>query len=101
MDTLSIATVPERNRSSATLRAVPDGSPSPESVLVFRPPIQPASLQSEQSLLLYPPELNREHILLCGDQADIGLSSAMQVSFVIHLQDPVESLPNVVNTDSD
>lgn len=103
VDTFSITTGPERNRSSGTMaRPLPDGSPTPESSLVFRRQVQPTSPQPDDSLPHCPSSENRDNTLQLGDQDGIGQSSvAMQVSFIIHLQDPVEALPHAVNTDSD
>lgn len=103
VETLCIATVPERNRSSATtMRAMPDGSPNPESSVIFRRQVQPTSPQPDDSLLQCPAVVDRDNTLQHEDQDDTGQSSvAMQVSFLIHLQDPVELLPHVVNMDSD
>ena len=102
VDTFSIATVPERNRSSATMRAMPEGSPTPESSLTFRRQVQPTPPQPDDSLLHCPSVVNRDSTLEREDQDDTGKSSvAMQVSFLIHLQDPVELLPHVVDIDSD
>lgn len=102
VDTFSITTVPERNRTSPIMmRARPDGSPTPESSLIFRHQTQPTSPQPDASLLHCPSVAHRENTLHRGDQDETGKSSAaMQVSFLIHLQDPVELLPNVVNIDS-
>lgn len=84
------------------MRAVPDGSPTPESSLVFRRQVQPTPPQPDASLLHYPSAANTDNILQHGDREDTGQSPvAMQVSFVIHLQDPVELLPHAVNIDSD
>lgn len=94
VDTFSIATVPEHNRSSATTtRAMPEGSPTPDSSLIFRRQLQPTSSQPDDSMPLGPSVVNRDNILQHGDQA-------VQVSFLIHLQDPVELLPHVVDVDS-
>lgn len=102
VETLSIATVPERNRSSAAmLRVMPDGSPNPESSMIFQRQIQPTSPQPDDCLLHSPAVVEQDKALQHKDQDDTGQSSmAMQVSFLIHLQDPVELLPHVVNIDS-
>lgn len=84
------------------MRAMPDGSTTPESSQIFRRQIQPNSPQPANSLPQGPSVANQDDTLLHGDQDDNGQSSvAMQLSFLIHLQDPVEVLPNVVNIDSD
>lgn len=99
-DTVSIATVPERRRSSGTPTGpLSAGSPNPDSSFIHRQPqILPLASQPDVSLL---------HCSVGGAQdnehqreiaAGIKQSPAeMQVSLVIHLQDPVELLPNMVS----
>lgn len=101
VDTLSIASVTEHNRSStAAVRALPDGSPTPDSSQIFRRPVQPTYQQPVTSLLHSPSVVNRDNTLQCVDHDEAGQSSvAMRVS--LHLQDPVELLPHVVNIDSE
>lgn len=101
VETLSIATVPECHRSSATTpRATPDGSANQVCSPVFMQ--QSCSLQADDYLLSCPAMVHRDNNLQCEDQNDTGQSSvAMQVSFLIHLQDPVELLPHAVDIDSD
>lgn len=103
-ETLSIATVPERNRSSATpTRALSVTSPNPDSSQMFRHvQILPSAPRPDVSLLHCPALVDQDNTLQHENPNDNGQSSAaMQVSFVIHLQDPVELLPNVVNIVSD
>lgn len=102
-DTFSIATVPEGNRSSVSAtRPMPDGSPTPDSSQNFRRQLLPTSPKPDVSLLHSPLVVNRDNILQGGNLDNNGQSSvAMQVSFLVHLKDPVELLPHVVNTDSD
>lgn len=100
-DTFSVATVPDRNRSSiSAVRAFPDGSPTLYSSQLVRH--QAVSPQLHVTLVHSPFEENTKSSLQCRDQDDSGQSSAaMLVSFLIHLKDPVELLPHVVNTNSD
>ena len=80
---------------------MPDGSLTPESSLIFRRQVQPTSPHADASMLHCPSVVNMETTLQRGDRDEAGQSSvAMQVSFLIHLQDPVELLPHVVNIDS-
>lgn len=103
-DTLSIATVPERNRSSATpTGALSVGSPNPDNSKIFRHvQILPSAPRPNVSLPHRPALVDQDNTLQHENPNDNGRSSAaMQVSFIIHLKDPVELLPNVVNTVSD
>ncbi|TMS22208.1 WD repeat-containing protein 90 [Larimichthys crocea] len=72
--------VPERHRSSATTsRAMPDGSPTPESSFIFRRQDQPTSPQLGESLLQCPSVVKRDNNLQHGEQDDNGQSAvAMQ-----------------------
>lgn len=97
-DTVSIATVPERRRSSGTPTGpLSAGSPNPDSSFINRQTqMLPSASQPDVSLL---------HCSVVGAQDSthenapgIKQSSAeMQVSLVIHLQDPVALLPNMVS----
>ncbi|XP_068161697.1 glucagon receptor-like isoform X2 [Antennarius striatus] len=102
VETFSIATVPGRNRSAGTVtRDMAGRSPNPDISQIFTHQVQQNYPQCDDSLLNFPSVVNRVNTLQHGSQSDIEQSAAMQVSFVIHLQDPVELLPNVVNVDSD
>lgn len=103
-DNFSIATVPQRNGSFVSAsQPVPDCSLSPGSARILRRQQPPTSPQPHASLQHFPSELEKDNIQSHVDQDAIGLdkSQGMQVSFLIHLKDPVELLPHVVNTDSD
>lgn len=96
---MSIATVPERRRSSGTPTGpLSAGSPNPDSSFINRrTQMLPSASQPDVSL----------HCSVVGakDNAHQRESAAgmkrtsaeMQVSLVITLQDPVELLPNMVS----
>lgn len=80
---------------------MPDGSPNRESSL-FKHQAQPNCAQSGDSLSHLPSVVDRDNTLRREDIDDAGQSAVeMQVSVLIHLQDPVELLPHVVNIDAD
>lgn len=99
-DTVSIATVPERRRSSATPTGpLSVGSPNPESSFINRQTqMLPSASQPDVSLLHCPVEGAQGNTQQRGNAVDNRQSAAeMQVSLVIHLQDPVGLLPNMVS----
>lgn len=104
-DTFSIATVPDCSRSSVSvIRTMPDVSPTNSSqILHLGHPVQPSS-PKEHALLMpsFSPLKKRENTMQLRDQEETEHASVeMQVAFLIHLKDPVELLPHVVNKDSD
>lgn len=99
-DTVSIATVPERRRSSATPTGpLSAGSPNPESSFINRQTqMLPSASQPDVSLLHCPVVGAQGNTQQRGNAVDNRQSAAeMQVSLVIHLQDPVGLLPNMVS----
>lgn len=98
IDVFSIATVRECSRSSVVIRAAPDGSLTPDSSLICTHAVQPTTLERKASVTLCPSVL--ENTLKDVNPDEAG-QSCMQVSFHIHLQDPVHSLPHVVDVSSD
>lgn len=101
METLSIAAVPEQQRSfPATLRPVAASSPTLGQSLMFRCEGESTLMHPDDSLL--PMVVNHGNTQPKDEQDENGkLSMPMQVSLLIHLQDPVELLPHVVNIDTD
>lgn len=101
VETLSIATVPEQQRSSPTApRPVTAGAPTLGRSLMFRCEGQSTLMHPDDSLL--PMVVNHDNSQSNDKQDENGTSSMpMQVSLLIHLQDPVELVPHVVNIDSD
>lgn len=97
---MSIATVPEGHRSSPiTPRPLPGGSSTLGRSLMFECERQSILTQPDDPLL---PAVVKHDDTQPNEHNDNGQSSIpVQGSFVIHLQDPVELLPNVVNIDSD
>ena len=80
---------------------MPDGSSNRENSSMFKHQAQPNCPQSGDSLLPLPSVVDRD-TLRQEDINDAGqLAVEMQVSVLIHLQDPVELLPHVVNIDAD
>lgn len=101
-ETLSIAMVPEQQRSSpATPRPVAAGLPTLGRSLMFRCEGQSTLMHPDDSLS--PVVVNHDDTQPNDEQDENGKSSTpMQVSLLIHLQDPhTELLPHVVNVDSD
>lgn len=99
-DAVSIAMVPEHKRSSATSTGqLSPGSPNPDSSFIHRPTqMLPLASQQDLSLLHCPVVGDQDNIQQRGIPLEDRQSAAeMQVALVIHLQDPVELLPNAVS----
>lgn len=97
---MSIVTEPERSRSSATPTGpLSPGSPNSDSLFINRQSqMLPLASQPDVSLLHCPAVGAQGNTQQRGNAGDNRQSAAeMPVSLVIHLQDPVELLPNMVS----